>query len=170
MGTIYPGERRINLTLSSLSKLEKEFIDIWGDIYERRGQLRSLGELWALLTLKADSPDIGLDQHQIAHYLHSSPSTISRNLKTLTEMKIVEYSEQRIRKYFTDTNFREISNLRFQATINEYKWTIEELNKIKDSIPSHRNKENENLIETIVFMEKFLQKIIDIYQKIINMN
>ncbi|MHA1984890.1 MAG: hypothetical protein ACW967_11080, partial [Candidatus Hodarchaeales archaeon] len=65
------------MRLQPLSEFEKEFINIWGQLYENRSQSRLLGEIWGLITLKADSPENGLDQQEISNILHKSLSTVS---------------------------------------------------------------------------------------------
>ncbi|MHA2105547.1 MAG: hypothetical protein ACW981_19140 [Candidatus Hodarchaeales archaeon] len=156
------------MDLQSLSDYEKEFINIWGQLYENRSQSKVLGEIWGLLTLKADSPENGLDQQEISKILHKSLSTVSRQMKTLVDMQIVSFTDKGIRKYYTSKNFKQITNLRFQASIQEYLWTIEQLNSIKEEISNQEVEEYKNLINTINLTEKTLTNISNIYRKIIN--
>ncbi|MHA2101754.1 MAG: hypothetical protein ACW99A_24160, partial [Candidatus Kariarchaeaceae archaeon] len=69
--------------------------------------------------------------------------------------------------YYTSKNFKQITNLRFQASIQEYSWTIEQLQNIREEIPLDEENENEDFIKTITLTGNVLRKISDIYQKII---
>ncbi|MHA1984889.1 MAG: hypothetical protein ACW967_11075, partial [Candidatus Hodarchaeales archaeon] len=93
---------------------------------------------------------------------------VSRQMKTLVDMQIVAFTGRQIRKYYTSKNFRQITNLRFQASIQEYLWTIQQLESISKEIPYQKLSENEDLVRTINLIGNILGKISDIYQKIID--
>jgi DNA-binding transcriptional regulator GbsR (MarR family) len=149
-----------------LNDNEREFIDIWGRLFKSRGQSKTLGRIWGILNLIADSPENGLNQDEILYYVGSSLATVSRHLKTLIDMQIINYTKEKVRKYYTSKNFKHITNLRFQASINEYIWTITKLNEIKNEIPTEKLSIHENLIQTIEVIENVLTKISEIYKNV----
>ncbi|MHA2365187.1 MAG: hypothetical protein ACXAC7_14605 [Candidatus Hodarchaeales archaeon] len=136
-------------------------------MYEKRGQSFLLGQIWGLLNLKANSPEKGLLQQEIAEYLDLSISSVSRKLKTLVKMKQVNFIHRRERKYYVNPSFGQIITRRYQEVIEEYNWIKNELIEIKDMIPEEEQQENENLIKQINQMEDVFSNITEIYHRVI---
>ncbi len=155
------------MEVTRLTNYEAEYISLWGELYENRGQNEVLGKIWGLLTLKADAPEEGLDQVKISKLLNRSVSTVSRHLKTLTNMQIISHKDDDVRKYYVSKNFKEISNLRFYASVNEYREAINELSDIKNSMSQKEVLENQSLIDTINLTENVLNKISEIFLNVL---
>ena len=150
---------------------EKEYIEIWGRLYESRGQIKLLGKIWGLLSLKADVPENGLDQNEIVEYLQSSLSSVSRYLKKLVEMNAVKYIDQKDEKqnriYYTGQNFEQITKTRFQASINEYTFTLTKLEEIRSGIPSDEEENNLELLTQINQIENVFRNVNNIFRTIL---
>jgi DNA-binding transcriptional regulator GbsR (MarR family) len=154
-------ERKLNIH-------ETKFINVFGELYEKRGQNRFLGKLWSLLFLKAHSPEQGLDQQEIAEYLGRSVSTVSRQLKMLVKLQLVDFiddssqevNQQRYsprkfysrRKYYMKTNFQKIISGSIKAMIANSMWFKEKLDSLKIRVqndPEDNEEIQKNLIDHI---------------------
>lgn len=155
------------MTIDKLINHEVEYINLWGDLYSNRGQNEVLGKIWGLLTLRADTQEKGLDQVQISNFLHCSLSTVSRHLKTLISMQIISYLDGDVRKYYTSKNFKELSNLRFHASVKEYQDAVDELDEIKSAMTEKEKKSNKNLLQTIELTENVLKEISEIFLNVL---
>lgn len=162
--------RFLKMYEKKLDKYEKEYIEIWGRLYESRGQVKLLGKIWGLLSLKADSPENGLEQNEIVEYLQSSLSSVSRYLKKLVEMNAVKYIDQKNEKnriYYTGRNFQQITKTRFTASINEYTFILTKLEEIRSGIPSDEKENNFELITQIDQIEIVFRNVNNIFRTIL---
>ena len=161
----------LKMNEKKLDIYEKEYIEIWGKLYESRGQVKLLGKIWGLLSLKADVLENGLDQNEIVEYLQSSLSSVSRYLKKLVEMNAVKYIDQKDEKqnriYYIGTNFEQITKTRFTASINEYTFILTKLEEIRSGIPSDEEKNNLELITQIDYIENVFRNINNIFKVIL---
>ncbi|MFX1538281.1 MAG: hypothetical protein ACFFDI_29175, partial [Promethearchaeota archaeon] len=62
-------------------------INLFGKLFQAHARSEILGRIFALLNLKATSPEKGLDQQQIALLTGRSVSTVSRVLDKMIKMK-----------------------------------------------------------------------------------
>lgn len=81
------------MTRKMLSRFEKEYLDAFGRFYEARGMQRAVGQIYALLAYKADNANNGLTQIDIGQYINRSISTVSRSLRTLTNLDLCDFTE-----------------------------------------------------------------------------
>jgi DNA-binding transcriptional regulator GbsR (MarR family) len=131
---------------NKISIYETKFIEVFGELYEKRGQSNFLGKLWALIFLKSKSPSNGLDQQEIAYYLNCSISTVSRNLKTLVDLHLIDFTDENSqikneigytvrkfytrRKYYIRANFHEIIGRSLKAIIDNSSWFKNQLDSL----------------------------------------
>lgn len=144
---------------------EKKFISLIGDLYEMRGQIRTQGMIWGLIYLKKSSP---LDQQQMAFLLEISVSTVSRNVKILQKLHLIEFREENDlndtdtlhferkyysrRKYFIKTDIKDLIKFSIQAIINNSMKFRKELFDLQNTLIKDGGKNsniNNNLIDNI---------------------
>jgi DNA-binding transcriptional regulator GbsR (MarR family) len=156
------------MTNNKLSKYETLFINLFGNLYEKRGQIRLLGEIWALLSLKID----GLNQQEIAQFLNKSVSNISRQLKFLVDVKLIGFKEEfnelrrKERKYFVTTNFRQTIIGSINVAILNDQSIYNELLKLKNSISDEEKEKNDVILKYMSLMEARLNIMNQIWTNI----
>jgi len=164
-----------NILNNSLTNPEKEFIDLLGHAFEKRRSY-NFGRIFALLSLKADSIEKGLDQQQIFEIINSnfsenklSISTVSRVLKSLEQSNYCESipTENRRRKYFTTSSFKELILTRLSQNFIEWKKLAEDLNKLKANI-SPEDTENASLLTLVSTFHLIYQIIVEDYEKLMS--
>ncbi|MFX0061893.1 MAG: hypothetical protein ACFFC7_06865 [Candidatus Hermodarchaeota archaeon] len=155
-----------------LTVYEKKYIELFGKLYEKRGQTKALGQVYAVLAYKAQSPENGLEQQEIAAMVDRSVSAVSRLLNKLVEMKFCNFVEEmdkgrRKRKYYMTVSFKEIAIGRFYQIIKDNLFLREELEKIPKNLPKEEIDENKELIEFLERMLTMIDKMNEFYKKAI---
>ena len=84
----------MDVTQLSLSKEEKRYINLFGDYYEKRGLPHAMGQIYSVLAYKAQTPEEGMTQRDIAQLVDRSVSAVSRLLNSLVEMGLGLYTEK----------------------------------------------------------------------------
>lgn len=136
-----------NVVIKELNSYEKAFLRVLGDLYERRGQNRKQGEIWAILRLKNEC---GLDQQELSYHLKCNISTISRQLKPLLNSHLVNFKDNSdnqqesigyVRRryysrriYFVEKDFRDIIATSLTSIIENSKGFKEKLELLKNKI------------------------------------
>ena len=130
-----------------------------------RGQIRTQGRIWGLIFLKKSTP---LNQQQIALLLGLSVSTVSRNLKILQNLHLIDFIEENLnndtnesllarkyysrRRYFIKTEIKDLIKYSIQAIINNSMRFRKELFTLQNKLEKtgeENNKVNRNLIDNI---------------------
>ncbi|MHA2295060.1 MAG: hypothetical protein ACXAEU_14720 [Candidatus Hodarchaeales archaeon] len=141
-----------------------------------RGRPKNIGVILALLSLKARSPEFGLDQEEIADLTGKSLSTISRALNDAVELKYCEYKEtmneifRRERKYYVRTSFKEMVLERLTKTADESKILQDKINKIRSSMKEEEITNNNELLEHFDRLDKQATLLIEFNRKIIELS
>ncbi|NHJ02950.1 MAG: hypothetical protein EAX86_12510 [Candidatus Heimdallarchaeota archaeon] len=164
----------------TLSEHEKEFLTLYGKIFEIR-RSNNFGRIFALLTLKARFVENGLDQQEIVDYFNTnfpnnsiSVSTVSRILAKMERSKYCESipSQARKRKYFTQANFSQLTIERISYNIKEGEDLILKLQKLANNLTDDEKTKNPYLIDVIKNLEQVYEIITEYYkvslQKIIH--
>lgn len=158
----------------TLTIFEKQYLNLFGDLYEKRGFPKALGQIYALLALKANTPEDGLVQQDIAKLIDRSVSAVSRLLTKLAEMKYCEYVEvinpnkKRERKYYMRLSMKDIALRRINLIIDENDELKNSLNLIIDKIGSQEKKEQAEFIDFIKSMSLQIVKLRAFYEKTID--
>ncbi len=163
-----------NLSDNSLTDPEKRFIEFLGHAFEIRRSY-NFGRIFALLILRADTQEKGLDQQQILEKINSnfsknkiSISTVSRVLKSLELSNYCESipTENRRRKYFTTSSFKELTLMRLSQNFIEWKKFTEDLNLIKTSI-SPKDTNSASMLTLVGTIHLIYQIIVEDYEKLL---
>ena len=168
----------------TLLDYEKRFLELYGKVFELR-RSQNFGRIFALLSLKANTEEKGLDQQEIVKYINNnfkepksakdiiSVSTVSR---TLTKMEKSRYcsstpsSGKGGRKYFCEVGFTKLVLDRIEVNVREGEDLIKKLDDLKRDIPSdgqENSKEFTKLIDHLKHVyEVISQYYDDLFQRI----
>ncbi|MFX1255760.1 MAG: hypothetical protein ACFFCZ_29415 [Promethearchaeota archaeon] len=129
-----------------------EFIEFYGKIFSSQGRSETLGQIFALLTLRARNPENGLNQQEIAPIIDTHVSTVSRALAIMVKFGFCNFIEKKSKKnrlerrYYTKSSVKEQMFDRINQEIKENLLRREGLERIKKNIPEEELKDNQNLI------------------------
>ena len=165
-----------NTVIRELNSYEKRYIKVLGDLYEKRGQNRKQGEIWALLSLKND---LGLDQQELSYLLNCNVSTISKQLQPLLKSHLVDFKDNSdsqqendgyVRRryysrriYYIKTDFKDVIASSLTSIIDNSTWFKKKLEILKDKIEKDYH-ENE------VVRKNLLVHIDDLDERILILN
>ena len=153
---------------------EKRFLELYGTVFELR-RSRNFGRIFALISLKASTEEKGLDQQDIVKYINNnvnddkekiSLSTVSR---TLTKMEKSKYcssipsSGKGRRKYFSGINFSELALDRIRVNVREGSNLLNELDKLKNELPSDNSDEFNEFISLINSLAQVYEVVTQYY-------
>ncbi|MFW9995886.1 MAG: hypothetical protein ACFFD4_27855 [Candidatus Odinarchaeota archaeon] len=156
-----------------LSENEKKVMNLFGQFYVMRGLHRGLGQIFAVLTLKTDSPQNGLDQQTIAEMIGRSVSTASRLLNKFVEMRYCDYTEElnehkkRERKYYMTTSIKQIAVNRFHRIIREHTYLKNGLSKIRNDIAEEELSSNSTFVKQLELLSRQIDKLNEFFEKAI---
>lgn len=159
-------------TVASLSATEQEYLEIYADLYKKRGQSPVLGKIFGLLLYRAKSMEEGMDQQKIAELVDRSVSTVSRLLVDMEKMGLVSYTEvfnekkRRERKYYMANSIRDITAKRFQVLIAE----VHSFNKKVQELRKRHPGEDPDLSKHLDHLGKDNQFLLELYQKVLDMS
>lgn len=143
-----------------LTKHEKKYIKMIGEKFSIHGKYESVGRIYALLNLKAKTPETALNQQEIAHLIGKSVSTVSRTLKNMVAAGYCNYvlenneQDRAERKYHAKRDFKDFILARFTQSLREWDHVKNELAELTDSIPKEESQENQTLLKEIKLYEK----------------
>ncbi len=161
-----------------LTEYERKYITIVGKRFGVHGRSEAMGQIFALLNLRARSPETAMSQQEIAELITKSLSTVSRSLKKLLKGGYCNYIlednelERAERRYHARYDYKEFILARFAHTLGEARLLVDELTNLFHSIPADRMDENSNLLEQITryisetnvsskIIEKLREELID---------
>ncbi|MHA2296393.1 MAG: hypothetical protein ACXAEU_08355 [Candidatus Hodarchaeales archaeon] len=162
---------------STLTEPEKEFLAIYAGLFAIHGRSKNFGRIFALLNLKARSPDTGLDQKQIAAYITQNftpvdVSTVSRILKKMEQQSFCNFKEEKHphsnrnrHRYFAKTSFKDLLIGRLHASIKEANGMIGELDKLKGKVSDDETSKNQDLLELVYYLERLYNLSVKLYNK-----
>ncbi|MFX0092486.1 MAG: hypothetical protein ACFFBD_12050 [Candidatus Hodarchaeota archaeon] len=153
-----------------------KFIKVYGE--NRRVKSANYGRIFALLLLKARSPESGLDQQQIkmalTEYIEKiSVSTVSRTLADMEKSKLCKSEEETIykarKKYYIERSLKRFSLEKMDRLKEDTVDFMEKIHKIKENISVEESKEIENqrLLERIMEVNCTLQTELEIIERLI---
>ncbi|MBD3197283.1 MAG: hypothetical protein GF317_19670 [Candidatus Lokiarchaeota archaeon] len=158
------------------NKPEKEYIQLFGKLYKKRGFTNTLGQIFAILSYKANTPEEGLDQQEIARMIDRSVSTASRLLNKLVDMQYCNFIEQinendrRERKYYMSKSINQIASRRFKFLIKESKELKNELISIQDEIPKNQQDNHEEISKHLEYLISQVEKLIEFYSRVLKLS
>jgi len=156
-----------------LSDHEKEFLDLYGKIFELRRSY-NFGRIFALFMLRARSAENGLDQQEIVNFFNTnfpknslSISTVSRILAKMEQGRYCDSipGKGRKRKYFAKMKFSQLTIERITYNIKEGEELIKNLQKLKESLPPEDKSNNPAFIEVLENLEQVYAIITDYYRE-----
>ena len=163
----------------TLLDYEKRFLELYGRVFELR-RSQNFGRIFALLSLKADTEDKGLDQQEIVKYINmnfkNSKISVSTVSRTLTKMEKSRYcsstpsSGKGGRKYFCEVGFTKLVLDRIEVNVREGEDLIKKLGDLKRDIPSEDQEKSKEFIQLIDHLKHVYEVISqyydDLFQKI----
>jgi DNA-binding transcriptional regulator GbsR (MarR family) len=138
-----------------LTKHEKKYIKMIGEKFSIHGKYETVGRIYALLNLKAKTPNNALNQQEIAHLIGKSVSTVSRTLKNMVSAGYCDYvlenneQDRAERKYHAKRDFKDFILARFTQSLREWDHLKRELTELTDSISMEESQENQTLLREI---------------------
>ena len=146
---------------------------------------KNFGRIFALLSLKANSEERGLDQQEISSYLNKnlrnkdkpttkkksvvSLSTISRTLNKMEQAKYCNSSPSSgRRKYYTSVSFKQLTLDRMKYNIQETVEAVNELHKLQDRIFVDESKDNTVLLEVLDNLVVVYGALVENYQDLLD--
>ncbi|WP_455463335.1 hypothetical protein [Candidatus Hodarchaeum mangrovi] len=165
-----------------LSKYEKKFIELYGDLFTLRERSKNFGRIFSLLILKATEENHGLTQDQIVECLiknglvpNISQSTVSRTLKQLRKNQYCQSVGHNVRekqKYFTKKSFHDLAFDLIQRNIVDGKKVIISMNDLKNEIPDELKDQSEtqNLLFKIEDIVDYFEFITQVYLDLLEKN
>ncbi|MHA2174348.1 MAG: helix-turn-helix domain-containing protein [Candidatus Hodarchaeales archaeon] len=168
--------------MTPLTQFEKEYIQCLGDFFELNYLSKSDGMVFGVLVLRALTPEAGLGQNEIAHLVEKSKATVSRALDSLvqngfcaynlveTELKSPKVSKSKKlgrakRRYFFDSEFRKISELKLDEQINGVSAIKTDLERIKGNIPTPEINNHQAFFSSAERLNSTLELWLLAYQK-----
>ena len=138
--------------------------------------------VFGVLVLRTLTPEAGLGQNEIAHLVGKSKATVSRVLDSLvqnrfcaynlleTEVKSIKGTKQKKmgraqRRYFFDSEFRKISELKLDQQINGVKAIKTDLERIKGEISTLEIKNHQEFFSSAERLNSALEMWLFAYQK-----
>ena len=183
--TKYVGEIKITTTEGQstiLTEYERELVDLFGNLFFLHGRPQNFGILFALLSLKATSPERGLDQEEIASLTNKSVSTISRTLDKMVSLKYCSFKEDKgeissstrrkyypRRRYYMRASYKDISKDTVTQGIVAYEGMKEKVEQIRQKIPEEEYGENTDLLALLDRFRKDFDQLVTVYQKMIEL-
>jgi DNA-binding transcriptional regulator GbsR (MarR family) len=138
-----------------LTEYEKKYIIVVGKRFGVHGRSEVMGQIFALLNLRARSPESAMSQQEIAELIVTSLSTVSRTLKKLVEGGYCSYIlednelDRAERRYHATYDYKEFILARFAHTLGEARLLVDDLTNLSKSISEDKRKENIYLLEQI---------------------
>lgn len=157
-----------------LTKYEWQYINIIGKRFGVQGRSEVMGQIFALLNLRAPTPETAMSQRMISKLLDSSISTVSRTLKKLSKGDYCSYilevneEERSERRYHAIYDYKDFILARFRKTLKEPDPLVDDLKHLSQSIPNNKANENKHLLEQIdryIEQTKMATKIIERLRK-----
>ena len=171
-------ESRVNNAVK-LPNLEEELSNIFETLMFLQGGSPLLGRILALCTLSA--PDKPLLQKDLVTKFKVNPSTISRNLKELVELKFIDRRRipgSREWKYQVEhSSFLEMLVNGFEKNYNDLEEVIELITSLRDdykealsnfSNPSDRETRGLNIMEYLIEWLTLVEDELDSFIKILH--
>ncbi len=138
--------------------------------------------VFGVLVLRALTPEAGLGQNEIAHLVGKSKATISRVLDLLvqngfcaynlleTELESTKGTKHKKmgraqRRYYFDSEFRKISELKLDQQINGVKAIKKDLEKIIGDIPTSESYNHQEFFSSAERLNFTLEKWLFAYKK-----
>ncbi len=140
---------------TKLTEYERRYVTIVGKRFGVHGRSEVMGQIFALLSLRARSPENAMSQQEIAGLIEKSLSTVSRSLKKLYKGGYCAYVlednelDRAERRYHARYDYKEFILARFAHTLGEASLLVEDLTSLSQSIPEERTQENSHLLEEI---------------------
>lgn len=151
---------------------EKRFLELYGRVFELR-RSQNFGRVFALLSLKANTEEKGLDQQEIGKYINmnfkESKISISTVSRTLTKMEKSRYcsstpsSGKGGRKYFCEVGFTKLVLDRIEVNVREGEDLIKKLDDLKRDIPPDGQEKYEEFIHLIDHLKHVYEVISQYY-------
>ncbi|UCE11518.1 MAG: hypothetical protein JSW61_06185 [Candidatus Thorarchaeota archaeon] len=141
--------------LKKLTEYEKKYVDIVGRRFGVHGRSEAMGQIFALLNLKAKTPEAAMNQQDIATLIRKSISTVSRSLKKLVQGGYCDYvledneQDRAERRYHAKRDYTELLLARISHTLAEAQGMVDDLTSLSQSISEGKKKENKQLIDQI---------------------
>jgi len=141
----------------AMTVYELKYIEIVGRSFGVHGRSEAMGQIYALLNLRARTPDTAMSQQGIANILEISLSTVSRTLKKLFKGGYCSYilednkQERAERRYHAKYDYKEFIIARFTQTLSESNLLVNNLTHLRHSIPDGSADRNRQLLEQIDF-------------------
>jgi predicted transcriptional regulator len=168
--------------VTTLTRHEKEYIKCLGDFFKLNYLSRSEGMVFGVLVLRALTPEAGLGQNEIANLVGKSKATVSRVLDSLvqsgfcaynlieTELKSAKGSKQKRmgraqRRYYFDSEFQKISELKLDEQINGVKTIKANLENIKADVSTTETTNHQEFFSSAERLNSALEKWLLAYQK-----
>ena len=157
-----------------LTEFEMRYISIVGKRFGVHGRSEVMGQIFALLNLRARSSETALSQQVIAKIIGKSLSTVSRTLKRLFQGGYCSYvledneQERAERRYHAKYDYMEFLLARFSTTLKEASLLVDDLIELKHSVPGDRTDEDKQLLDQIdhhIDQTKVTTKILEKLQK-----
>ncbi|MFX1536922.1 MAG: hypothetical protein ACFFDI_22110 [Promethearchaeota archaeon] len=132
-----------------------EFIKFYGKTFASQGRSETLGQIVALLTLRARNPGNGLNQQEIAPIIDTHVSTVSRALSIMVNFGFCSFIETKgkknrlERRYYIKSSVKEQMFDRINQEIKENLLRRDGLERIKKNIPEEELKDNQELITVL---------------------
>ena len=158
------------MTQLSLSKEEKRYINLFGDYYEKRGLPRAMGQIYSVLAYKAQSPEQGMTQKDIALLVDRSVSAVSRLLNSLVEMGLGLYTEQvnergrRERRYYLAASIADITVQRLGIILLQNVNLHESITKILEQMTGSSIEKNKELVDHLTQMQQMIKAVNKFYE------
>ncbi|TXT64316.1 MAG: hypothetical protein BAJALOKI3v1_230047 [Promethearchaeota archaeon] len=158
------------------SQPEKHYIQLFGKLYEKRGFTQTLGQIFAILSYKANNPEEGLDQQEIAEMIDRSVSTASRLLNKLVDLQYCDFVEKinendrRERKYYMSKSINQIASKRFKYLIKESEELKNNLVRIQNEIPKNQQDKNKEISEHLNYLTSQVEKLIEFYSRVLKLS
>ena len=138
-----------------LTEYERRYITIVGKRFGVHGRSEVMGQIFALLSLRARSSEDAMSQQEIAGLIGKSLSTISRSLKKLYKGGYCTYVlednelDRAERRYHARYDYKEFILARFAHTLGEARLLVEDLTNLMQTVPEEKAEENRHLLEEI---------------------
>ena len=168
--------------MTPLTYHEKEYLKCLEDFFELNFLSKSEGMVFGVLVLRALTPEAGLGQSDIAHLVGKSKATVSRLLDSLkqngfcaynlleTELKPTNGTKQKKmgraqRRYYFNSEFGEISELKLEQQIEGVKVIKTDLKKIIEGISTSDTNNHQVLFASTDHLNSALDMWLLAYQK-----
>jgi len=172
--------------LTELTRHEQELVDLFGKLFQLNARPENLGRIFALLSLKAASPENGLDQQQIAFLTGRSLSTVSRVLDKMVRLKYCNYEEDSTtseekqdnlskrkyyprRRYYIKASYKELTVDAVNQGIAEYSRMKRELEKIRAKVPNEEEDSNSDLLTLLDRLTEDFDQLVVAFRRMLEL-